>query len=102
MAKQATDVIIVGGGAMGAGAAWRLARAGFRVQLFEQFGVGHELGSSHGPSRMIRLAYDKPEYVELGRAAYQFWHDLEAESGEALVRMTGGLDIGAPEAHHLP
>ena len=56
MANQAADVIIVGGGAMGAGAAWRLARAGFRVQLFEQFGVGHTLGSSHGPSRMIRLA----------------------------------------------
>ncbi len=102
MAKQAADVIIVGGGAMGAGAAWRLARAGFRVQLFEQFGVGHELGSSHGPSRMIRLAYDKPEYVELGQAAYQFWHDLEAESGESLLHMTGGLDIGTPDAHHLP
>ena len=102
MANQAADVIIVGGGAMGAGAAWRLARAGFRVQLFEQFGVGHTLGSSHGPSRMIRLAYDKPEYVTLGKAAYEFWHDLEAESGESLLRMTGGLDIGTPDAHHLP
>lgn len=102
MAKQATDVIIVGGGAMGAGAAWRLARAGYRVQLFEQFDVGHELGSSHGPSRMIRLAYERPEYVELGRAAYQLWHDLEAESGESLLRVTGGLDIGTPDAYHLP
>ncbi|MCA9877459.1 MAG: N-methyl-L-tryptophan oxidase [Thermomicrobiales bacterium] len=102
MAQRAADVIIVGGGAMGAGAAWRLARAGFRVQLFEQFGVGHELGSSHGPSRMIRLAYEKPEYVELGRAAYQFWRDLEAESGESLLRVTGGLDIGTPDAYHLP
>ncbi|MFT4037232.1 MAG: N-methyl-L-tryptophan oxidase [Thermomicrobiales bacterium] len=102
MAKQAADVIIVGGGASGAGAAWRLARAGYRVQLFEQFGVGHSEGSSHGPSRMIRLAYDRPEYVAMGKAAYQFWHDLEAESGKTLVTMTGGLDIGQPDAYHLP
>ena len=98
MAERAVDVIVVGGGAMGSAAAWRLARAGFRVRLLEQFAIGHALGSSHGPSRMIRLAYEEPDYVELGREAFRLWRDLEAESGESLLLMTGGLDIGTPDA----
>lgn len=100
-AERAADVIVVGGGAMGSAAAWRLARAGFRVRLLEQFGIGHQQGSSHGPSRMIRLAYDKPDYVALGRAAFQLWRDLEDESEEHLLLMTGGLDLGTPDAYHL-
>lgn len=100
-AEQAVDAIIVGGGVMGSAAAWRLARAGQRVRLLEQFAIGHERGSSHGPSRMIRLAYSHPDYVTLGRAAFGFWRELEDESGQSLLRMTGGLDIGAPDAYHL-
>jgi sarcosine oxidase len=102
MAERAVDVLVIGGGAMGAAAAWRLARDGRRVRLLEQFAPGHTNGSSHGPSRMIRLAYQDPEYVELGQAAFTLWRELEAESGEALLRMTGGLDVGLPDAHAMP
>ena len=90
MADQSSDVIIVGGGVMGCGAAWRLARAGHRVRLLEQFAIGHELGSSHGPSRMIRLAYDAPEYVEMGQAAFAMWDVLQEESRSICAQMTGG------------
>ncbi|MBW3634705.1 MAG: FAD-dependent oxidoreductase, partial [Chloroflexi bacterium] len=69
-AAQAMDVIVVGGGAMGSAAAWRLARAGHRVRLLDQFAFSHESGSSLGPSRMNRLAYEAPEYVYLGREAF--------------------------------
>ena len=98
MAERAADVIVVGGGAMGSAAAWRLARQGHRVRLFEQFALGHAKGSSHGPSRMIRLAYDESEYVHLGRAAFRLWEDLQQESGAELLRMTGGVDVGTPDA----
>jgi sarcosine oxidase len=101
MADQAADVIIVGGGAMGCGAAWRLARAGHRVRLFEQFAFGHERGSSHGPSRMIRLAYAAADYVHLGRAAFALWDELQEESGQSLLCKTGGIDIGTPDAHDM-
>jgi sarcosine oxidase len=100
-AERAADVIVVGSGVIGSATAWRLARAGFRVRLLEQFAVGHEQGSSHGPSRMIRLAYEEPEYAELGREAFRLWRDLEEESGEALLRMTGGLDVGTPDAYEM-
>ena len=98
-AERAVDVIVVGGGAMGSAAAWRLARAGHRVRLLEQFAFGHENGSSHGPSRMIRLAYAAPEYVQLGQEAFRLWDELqEAESGESLLLRTGGMNVGVPHA----
>ena len=63
---QSVDVIVVGGGAMGAASAYQLARRGVSVRLFEQFAMGHELGSSHGYSRIIRRAYfEAPDYVPL-------------------------------------
>jgi sarcosine oxidase len=92
------DVIIIGGGVMGCAAAYHLASDGQRVLLIEQFGVVHTQGSSHGPSRIIRLAYDTEDYMQLAQAAYRFWRDLEAESGEQLLRTIGGLDIGLPGA----
>jgi sarcosine oxidase len=99
MANDVTaDVIIVGGGVMGCAAAYQLARDGQRVLLIEQFGIVHTNGSSHGPSRIIRLAYDTADYVELARAAYQLWHAAEAESDRQLLRTIGGLDIGVPGA----
>jgi monomeric sarcosine oxidase len=89
---------VVGGGVSGCAAAYRLARSGHRVTLFEQFGIGHARGSSHGPSRIIRLAYDGADYVALARASYDLWHELEAATNQQLVVQTGGLDIGAPDA----
>ena len=95
---HAADVIIVGGGVMGCAAAYHLARDGQRVLLLEQFGLGHSRGSSHGPSRIIRLAYDSRDYVDLARASYTLWRALETESGAHLMVQTGGLDIGTPDA----
>ena len=97
-AERAVDVIVVGGGAMGNAAAWRLARAGHRVRLLEQFAFGHEKGSSHGPSRMIRIAYPAPEYVHLGQEAFRLWDELQAESGESLLLRTHGMNVGVPHA----
>jgi sarcosine oxidase len=90
------DVIVVGGGAMGSAAAAHLAAAGQRVLLLERFSPGHEGGSSHGLTRIIRLAYfEHPSYVPLLRRAYELWFALEGRSGETLLHRTGGLDIGA-------
>lgn len=88
------DVLIIGGGVMGCAAAYHLAKRGQRVTLLEQFHIGHRHGSSHGPSRVIRLNYKGVDYVQLARAAYAQWHDLEAECGKKLLFYTGGMDIG--------
>ncbi len=91
------DAIVIGLGGMGSAAAYHLARRGRRVLGLEQFDLLHELGSSHGLTRIIRLAYhEHPSYVPLLRRAYELWHDLEADAGERLLVTTGSLE-GGPE-----
>jgi sarcosine oxidase len=90
-------VAVIGLGAMGSAAALHLARRGADVIGFEQFGPAHDRGSSHGESRIIRKAYyEDPCYVPLILRAYELWRELEEESGETLLKVTGGLMIGRP------
>ena len=89
------DVIVIGVGAMGSSACYQLARRGARVLGLEQFDIPHALGSSHGQSRMIRLAYyEHPDYVPLLKRAYQLWEELESVSGQKLLHITGGAYLG--------
>ena len=95
---ETVDVIVIGGGAMGSATAYELAKAGKSVRLFEQFTMGHDLGSSHGYSRIIRRAYyEHPDYVPLVDRAYELWRDLEIASGESLLKITGIVELGSPE-----
>ena len=89
------DAIVIGVGGMGSATVYHLAQSGCRVLGLEQFGIPHAFGSSHGSTRIIRLAYSEgPEYVPLLRAAYRYWRELEEVSGESILEVTGGLDIG--------
>src|SRR3989440_1640077 len=97
------DVIVVGVGAMGASTCWELARRGVRVLGLEQFDIPHTRGSSHGFSRMIRMAYyEHPDYVPLLRRAYELWHELERESGTDLLHLTRGPYIRPPAGRPVP
>lgn len=93
------DVVIVGLGGMGSAAAAHVAARGTRVLGLEQFQPGHTEGSSHGRSRVIRLAYfEHPDYVPLLRRAYELWRQLERDTARRLLQMTGGLMVGAPDS----
>ena len=93
------DVVVVGLGAMGSATCYHLANRQQRVLGLEQFGIPHSLGSYHGHSRMIRMAYcEHPDYVPLARRAYALWHELEERSGRKLLDQTGGLYMGATES----
>ncbi|MEV8516371.1 N-methyl-L-tryptophan oxidase [Dactylosporangium sp. NPDC051484] len=96
------DVVVVGGGAMGSAAAWRLARRGVDVVLLEQFAAGHTNGASHGASRIFRLSYPDPVYIGLAQEAQRLWRDLEDDTGTRLLTITGGVDHGDhPYLHEL-
>ncbi len=89
------DVVVVGVGGMGSAALHHLARRGKRVLGLERFDVPNELGSSHGITRIIRLAhFEHPSYVPLVRRAYELWRELEVEAGEQLLYITGAVDAG--------
>lgn len=84
---------------MGSAAAAHLAARGQRVLGLEQFQPAHDQGSSHGRSRVIRLAYfEHPAYVPLLRRAYELWRRLETDTGRRLLQVTGGLMVGAPDS----
>ncbi len=90
------DVIVVGLGAMGSAAPYHLARQNVRVLGLERFEPGHERGSSHGRTRIIRHGYfEHPSYVPLVRRAAAMWRELEQQSGQSLMTVTGIAEIGS-------
>ena len=92
-------VAIVGGGAVGNMAAWRLARYGIEVLLIEQFMLDHDRGSSYGDSRIIRRVYPDGLYTELMAGAYPLWQELmTGANDESLFVQSGGLYF-APADH---
>jgi sarcosine oxidase len=96
------EYIVLGLGGWGSAAAyWLSRRAGADVLGLEQFELGHVRGESQDHSRIIRLSYHTPEYVELAKHAYTAWREVERDSGEQLVLRTGGLDF-APRESAIP
>ena len=92
------DVVVCGLGVMGSAALRELSRRGLRVLGIDRFTPGHDRGSSHGATRVIRLDYfEHPSYVPLLRRAYELWRELEQASGQKLIHITGIVEIGAPD-----
>jgi len=99
--KQTFDTIVIGIGGMGSATAHHLARRGQKVLGLEQFDIPHDRGSSHGITRIIRLAYyEHPSYVPLLRRAYELWRELQENAGEQLLHITAAIDAG-PEGAGL-
>ena len=92
------EVAVVGAGIMGSAAAYALARQGRDVVLLDQFRVGNNRGSSHGRSRIVRLAYPEVEFVELAKEAFAGWRALEEESGQELLELNGLLELAESSA----
>ena len=88
------DTLVVGGGAMGSSAAWKLARRGRDVTLLERFEPGHLLGASHGASRNFNVAYAHPTYVAMLVEALPLWRELEAEAHTPLLDQVGVVNHG--------
>ncbi len=98
------DVIILGLGGVGSATAYYLKKFGVKNVLgFEQFHRGHDKGSSHGESRVIRKAYfEHPDYIPLLQHAYEEWANLEKKTSTHLYTQTGVLTIGPENGCVLP
>jgi sarcosine oxidase len=90
------DVVVVGAGINGLATARALAQKGVDVALVEQFAVGHTRGSSHGRSRIFRLAYPEAYWVRLAAEAFEGWRDLEAETGTTVLELHGLVELVRP------
>ncbi len=97
------DVIVLGTGGVGSAAAFHLARRGAKVLGLDRFPGGHDKGSSHGETRIIRKAYfEHTDYVPLLNRAYDLWAELEQRSSEQLYHEVGLLEIGPPDGVVVP
>jgi sarcosine oxidase len=91
------DVIVIGLGAVGAATTYQLAKRGARVLGIDRYAPPHTLGSSHGETRITRLACGEgPEYTDFARRSHAIWRDLERETGETLLTQNGLLVISGP------
>src|ERR1700741_3209192 len=93
------DVIVVGLGAFGSAALGRLAQSGVDVAGIERHGIGHHLGSSHGATRLFRIAcLEHPGLAAIALKSLELWTTLGGQIGERLVSQTGCLNVGAPDS----
>jgi sarcosine oxidase len=103
MAGGHYDAVVIGVGGMGSAAVYELAARGRRVLGIDRYDIPNAMGSSHGVTRIIRLAYyEHPSYVPLLRRAYERWRDLEARAGERLLHITGSIDAGPADGFVFP
>jgi sarcosine oxidase len=90
------DVIIAGLGAIGSAAAYQLSRRGAKVLGLDRFHPPHQRGSSHGDTRITRLALGEgAEYLQFARRSHEIWRELETSTGRTLLRQIGGLMFGS-------
>jgi sarcosine oxidase len=90
-----TRVAVVGAGIMGAATAWALRERGADVALYEQFELEHARGSSHGRTRIFRLAYPEQEWVGLAEEALTAWRELEQAAGVEILALHGLVELCA-------
>ncbi|WP_160167943.1 N-methyl-L-tryptophan oxidase [Caballeronia insecticola] len=103
MNETIADVVVVGLGAFGSATAFQLAKRGLKVIGIDRFAPPHDRGSSHGNTRITRLAAGEGEaYIPFIKRSHEIWRALEAQTGRTLYHRTGGLVIGARDSatHH--
>lgn len=94
------DVVVVGLGAFGAATLLQLARRSVRVLGIDRFAPPHDLGSSHGETRITRQAIGEGEiYCPLAIRSHQIWRELEQETGQQLLLECGFIAIDSSGGH---
>ena len=94
MQLKSFDVAIVGLGAVGSAALYQLSKTGVKIIGLDRFSPPHEMGSSHGESRITRLAVGEgEEYVALAKRSHEIWEEIELLSGVTVKTRTGGILI---------
>jgi sarcosine oxidase len=90
VAREVTRVAVVGAGVMGSATAWALRERGADVTVYEQFDdVDHDRGSSHGRTRIFRLAYPQEAWVRLAGESLAGWRDV----GEDMLSLYGLVEL---------
>ena len=92
MDRKSYDVAVIGLGALGSSTLWQLSKSGKRILGIDQFSPPHTMGSSHGETRITRLAVGEGmDFVPIVKRSHEIWQELESLSGNTIMTTTGGL-----------
>jgi len=92
MNSNTFDYAVIGLGAVGAAALWQLSKSNKKIVGFDQFSPPHTMGSSHGETRITRVAVGEGmNFVPLVKRSHEIWSEIEGLSGEKIMHTTGGL-----------
>lgn len=95
-ASHTADVIVIGLGAHGSATLYQLAQRGVAALGLDRFHPPHTQGSSHGETRITRLAVGEgAQYLPLVSRSHQIWQALHAQTGQQLYHPVGGLVLGS-------
>jgi sarcosine oxidase len=95
------DVIVLGLGAMGSSALHQLASRKMRVLGIDRYDPPHRLGSTHGESRITRVACGEGKmYSALARRSHRIWTELEEALDARLMTLNGLAVIAGPRGAH--
>lgn len=86
------DVVVIGLGAVGAASLYQLSFTGKKIIGIDRFDSPHSEGSSHGETRITRLAVGEgADYVALAKRSHEIWRKLEAKTGNQVYFPVGGI-----------
>ncbi len=88
-------IAIVGAGIMGLSIRRSLVAAGLDVTVFDQFPPMHRRGSSHGNSRIVRVAYADSFYAEIMRETIPLWRVWQGASTQPFLHEVGIVYFGS-------
>lgn len=92
------DIAVVGLGALGAATLWQLSQSGKKIIGVDQFSPPHEMGSSHGESRITRLAVGEGlDFIPLVKRSHELWNEIDTLTGNKIYYKTGGLLLDSGE-----
>jgi sarcosine oxidase len=92
MNQQSFDFAVIGLGALGSAALWQLSKSGKKVLGIDQFSPPHTMGSSHGETRITRLAVGEgADFVPLVMRSHEIWQEIKSMTGIQIMYQVGGL-----------
>jgi sarcosine oxidase len=92
MKRNVFDVAVIGLGALGASTLYQLAKSGKRILGIDQYSPPHTMGSSHGETRITRLAVGEGmDFVPIVMRSHEIWKEIKELTGQEIMTTTGGL-----------